>query len=168
MNPTDAAARTGISQQILQGRAGDQFSPESVDTARKGRSGAAVGQQAKAAVAAAIEAGIDVPRNAQGLAASSIARGADPAALFAAQVQSGDDMPPGAGTESLGPAAPDPEVPGAAGDPFPAANTVPSAGVPLRQTDPTVAAYSDTSSTIAPVVSGGTEVALQLLQDVTV
>lgn len=44
----------------------------------------APGQLAKSAVSAAREAGIELPPNAQGFAASSIARGADPAAVFAA------------------------------------------------------------------------------------
>lgn len=45
-----------------------------------------VGHQAKAAVAAAREAGADLPKNAQGLAASGLARGADPATLFASLI----------------------------------------------------------------------------------
>lgn len=51
-----------------------------------GKSGMAVGQIAKKTVAAAFAAGIEMPRNAQGIAASALARGADPASLFAAQV----------------------------------------------------------------------------------
>lgn len=54
--------------------------------AEQGRRAEAVGQQAKAAVLAAREAGAELPKNAQGLAASGIARGADPASLFAALV----------------------------------------------------------------------------------
>ena len=53
--------------------------------AKSGRAGA-VGQQAKVAVAAAREAGLDLPKNAQGLAASAIARGAAPESVFAALV----------------------------------------------------------------------------------
>ncbi|NNF72127.1 MAG: hypothetical protein HKN02_08055 [Rhodobacteraceae bacterium] len=49
-----------------------------------GKSAEAPGQQAKAAVAQARADGIDLPRNAQGVAASQIARGADPASVFAA------------------------------------------------------------------------------------
>lgn len=52
-----------------------------------GKSAQSVGHLAKAAVAsartAALEAGLELPRNAQGLAASGIARGADPASIFA-------------------------------------------------------------------------------------
>ncbi len=46
----------------------------------------AVGHQAKAAVIAAREAGADLPKNAQGMAASEIAKGADPESIFAALV----------------------------------------------------------------------------------
>ncbi len=46
----------------------------------------APGQQAKAAVAAARAAGVDMPANAQGLAASQIAKGADAGSLFAMQI----------------------------------------------------------------------------------
>lgn len=55
-------------------------------SAEQGRRAEAVGQQAKAAVAAAREAGAELPKNAQGLAASGIARGAEPASIFAALV----------------------------------------------------------------------------------
>ncbi|MEQ9041226.1 MAG: hypothetical protein RIE24_23090 [Silicimonas sp.] len=51
-----------------------------------GKRAEAVGQQAKAAVAAARDAGSETPRNAQGIAASAVARGIDPASLFAARV----------------------------------------------------------------------------------
>ena len=47
----------------------------------------AVGQKAKMAVAMAREAGIDLPKNAQGIAASGLARGADPESLFASLVE---------------------------------------------------------------------------------
>lgn len=43
----------------------------------------AIGQQAKAAVSAARDAGAAVPKNAQGMAASGLARGADAETLFA-------------------------------------------------------------------------------------
>lgn len=51
-----------------------------------GKSALAPGQQAKAAIAAARGAGVDLPKNAQGFAASQIARGAEAASLFAAQI----------------------------------------------------------------------------------
>lgn len=64
-----------------------------------GKSAQAVGQQAKAIVAIAREAGAEVPRNARGLAASALARGIDPASLFAARVTEpeglGDPIEPG-------------------------------------------------------------------------
>ncbi|MGR3342484.1 MAG: hypothetical protein ACU0DI_04535 [Paracoccaceae bacterium] len=52
-----------------------------------GKSAQSVGHRAKAAVAAAQEAGLEVPKNAQGFAASMIAKGADPETLFAALVK---------------------------------------------------------------------------------
>ena len=59
-----------------------------------GKSANAVGQLAKQAVSAAQEAGITLPKNAQGFAASQIARGADPASLFAVQTDDVlDDAP---------------------------------------------------------------------------
>lgn len=45
-----------------------------------------VGHKAKAAVAAARDAGVELPKNAQGLAASGIAGGVDPSSLFVAFV----------------------------------------------------------------------------------
>lgn len=51
-----------------------------------GKSAMAPGQQAKAAVSAARAAGVDLPKNAQGLAASQIAKGAEAASVFAAQI----------------------------------------------------------------------------------
>lgn len=57
---------------------------EPLDTVDKRAS--AVGQQAKAAVSAAREAGLDLPKNAQGLAASQIAKGAEPSSIFQAQI----------------------------------------------------------------------------------
>lgn len=57
-----------------------------------GKRAEAVGQQAKAIVTVAREAGADLPRNAQGLAASGVARGVDPASLFAARVEEPDPV----------------------------------------------------------------------------
>jgi len=53
---------------------------------RPGKSAQAVGQIAKVAVAEAKAAGIDLPKNAQGMAASAIAKGADPSTIFAALI----------------------------------------------------------------------------------
>lgn len=80
--------------------------PTTETPARPGKSAESVGHAAKAAVAAAREAGLDVPRNAQGLAASQIARGADPASIFAARTA---ETP--SGEEPL-PVAPDPDTTG--------------------------------------------------------
>ena len=52
----------------------------------EGKGPRSIGSLAKAAVASAREAGADLPKNAQGLAASALARGIDPASLFAARV----------------------------------------------------------------------------------
>lgn len=74
-----------------------------------GRSSDAVGHRAKAAVAAAREAGAELPRNAQGKAASAIARGADPASLFQARIASAGDAA-AAGQADSGDPAPSPDV----------------------------------------------------------
>lgn len=58
----------------------------------RGNSAMAVGQIAKQLVKDAIAAGAELPKNAQGMAASAVARGADPASVFAAQVA--EDVPP--------------------------------------------------------------------------
>ena len=64
-----------------------------------GKSAQSVGHRAKAAVADAREAGLEVPKNAQGYAASMIAKGADPATLFAALVQEPPQETPATNTE---------------------------------------------------------------------
>lgn len=86
----------------------------------------AVGQAAKAAAAAAVEAGAELPKNATGLAASAIARGADPGSIFAARVEpeAGPDDAAGSVVAEVPAADPgDGGVAGtgdAAGDPAPA------------------------------------------------
>lgn len=50
----------------------------------------AIGQLAKTAVQDARESGIELPKNAQGYAASRIARGADPESVFSALVSGND------------------------------------------------------------------------------
>lgn len=62
-----------------------------VATTRPGNSGQSVGHLAKAAVAEAQTSGVSLPKNAQGIAASQIAKGADPASVFAAQVDPGTE-----------------------------------------------------------------------------
>lgn len=69
----------------------------------------AVGLQAKAAVAVAREFGAEVPRNAQGLAASAAARGIDPASLLTARFAA-DDAATGQTAEP--PVSPDDPGPG--------------------------------------------------------
>ena len=70
------------------------------DVAGPGKKMNSVGHQAKAAVQAAQEAGADMPKNAQGLAASAIAKGADPASVFAGMIVPDDpvDVPTEDGT----------------------------------------------------------------------
>ena len=96
-----------------------------------GKSAMAPGQQAKAAVAEAEVQGATLPANAQGYAASQIARGADPATVFAAMIPQPAPEPP-AGD----PVAPDVPVDaaGSAGtnvaDPITSEDAVPPADVP--------------------------------------
>ena len=59
---------------------------QGMDDSGPGKKAVSVGHLAKAAVSAAREDGVDVPKNAQGMAASATARGIDPAGLFAALV----------------------------------------------------------------------------------
>ncbi|NNE79366.1 MAG: hypothetical protein HKN18_03750 [Silicimonas sp.] len=61
------------------------------------------GHLAKASVASALEAGADLPKNAQGLAASAIAKGADPAAIFSALIA--PDTPADVGADDFAPVA---------------------------------------------------------------
>ena len=86
-----------------------------------GKSHESVGRVAKVAVATAREAGVDLPPNAQGIAASSIAQGVDPATIFAAQSDPGDGAPAGEDTEGaaviVDEAAADPAAPPVETDP---------------------------------------------------
>lgn len=84
----------------VQSHSGDQMDVSATTTmaaTRPGKSAQSVGHMAKAAVAEARASGVDLPKNAQGMAASAIAKGADPASVFAALV-----VPP----------APDSDAPG--------------------------------------------------------
>ena len=69
---------------VIQAQPAMQTTAPTVLVERPGKSGQSVGHLAKQAVAAARDAGVDLPRNAQGAAASQIAHGADPASIFAA------------------------------------------------------------------------------------
>lgn len=82
------------------GTVGNQaLAAQAVEARGAGKNAQAVGQQAKAIVAVAREAAVDMPKNSQGLAASAVARGIDPASLFAARVAepegAGDTVAPG-------------------------------------------------------------------------
>lgn len=70
-----------------------------------GRAGAP-GQLAKAAIAAAREAGAELPANAQGRATSAIARGADPATVFEARLPQTEQGPGTNATEDVNSADP--------------------------------------------------------------
>lgn len=73
------------------GAVGNQaMGPQGAEARGAGKRAEAVGQQAKALVAAAREAGAALPKNAQGIAAAAVARGVDPASLFAARVTEPD------------------------------------------------------------------------------
>lgn len=69
---------------------------------RPGKSAQAVGQMAKAAVAEARAAGVEMPKNAQGMAASAIARGADSSSVFLALVQPDPITDDGAASDASG------------------------------------------------------------------
>lgn len=117
----------------------------------RGKRADAPGQQAKAAVAMAREAGVDLPRNAQGVAASAIARGADAASVFAGLMMPDPDQgmpdvdgspPPAEG--DMVPAAPTGvETPVVAGD-APDADT---------GTAPLAAGLTDKAASSIPIVS---------------
>ncbi|QMU57823.1 MAG: hypothetical protein GKR98_06205 [Boseongicola sp.] len=92
--------------------------------AEGGKRSMAVGQMAKQAVAAARADSAELPKNAQGLAASAIARGADPASIFTALV-----APPAVEVP------PDSEEPVIAGDTPPGADEPPLADDPRPVVD---------------------------------
>ena len=92
------------------GSVGNQaLAAQSAEARVAGKNAQAVGQQAKAIVAIARELGADMPKNAQGLAASTVARGIDPASLFAARVaepeSAGDTVAPGVAPVAVEPVA---------------------------------------------------------------
>ncbi|NNL18599.1 MAG: hypothetical protein HKP37_07655 [Boseongicola sp.] len=146
------------------GAIGDQpaaFSrPSAVDAGRRGE---AVGQQAKAAVAAARSAGAELPKNAQGLAASGIARGADPASIFAALVT---EVAPGDAGGSMGGVPTTdvqaPVVPDDAGGADTPVDAAPSA--PVAPPPPNVAGVEDGES--ASIADTGEVVQVAVSQNV--
>lgn len=107
----------------------------------------AIGQLAKQAVAEARAGGADLPRNAQGLAASGLAKGAGFATLVAAL------MPPPPVTET-------PLPPGA--EPVPESDPAESDAAGADVMDATVATQAYRSALEAQA-SGGAETALDLL-----
>ena len=129
----------------------------------------AVGQLAKEAVSSAREAGTALPKNAQGVAASGIARGADPASIFAAlvaPVEEPGDAPDAGGVTTTPPqegivddAPIDTLVPNPVETDTP--SPAPSEEVPLE----TVALQVAVSEPILSVDDGA--VAVELLSDTT-
>ncbi len=113
----------------------------------RGNAAMAPGQLAKAAVAEARTAGIDLPKNAQGLAASQIAKGADPASIFAAAIAPVDPV------ENPDPTAPeDPDVAPIADD----------TAVPAAPSDVEIA-YDSAVDVLGGDAQTSAEVALDLL-----
>ena len=127
--------------------------------AEAGRRGEAVGQQAKAAVSAAREAGAELPKNAQGLAASGIARGADPASIFAALVT---EVAPGDAGGDVGgvptTAVDDPGVNGEAGSGDVPVEATPSA--PIAPLPPSVGQDEGDETTLVDDVGEVVQVAV--------
>jgi hypothetical protein len=82
INGTEAAAH---GRAMMAAKLAMKVAPETAQEASKKES--APGQQAKAAIAEAREAGTELPKNIQGKVASAIARGIDPQTVFAALVE---------------------------------------------------------------------------------
>ena len=122
-----------------------EISTTTVAAVRPGKSAQSVGHLAKAAVAEARAAGADLPRNAQGMAASAIARGADPASVFAAMI-----------------VVPEPVVDDGGG-------VVDDATPPAVEDSPATVAdagYGAAADVLSPGPETGAETALTLLRDV--
>ncbi|PWJ16988.1 hypothetical protein [Jannaschia seohaensis] len=127
---------------------------------RPGKSAQAVGQMAKVAVAEAKAAGVELPKNAQGLAASSIAGGADPSSVFAAlttppPVEEGDapSGDPEVVSDDVPTGAVDGESPGSTPETVDAATVAAAEG------------YEAAASVISvDGVKNGSEIALELLK----
>lgn len=121
-----------------------------------GKSAQSTGHLAKAAVAEVRAGGIELPKNAQGKAASAIAQGADPASVFAAVTEPAPVNPPAEPpTEGTAPSAPDPAETGAA----PAPDAAPSI-------DEAETGYAEAGAAISQVSLNEAETALELLQQV--
>ena len=136
----------------------DIAATSSVALSRPGKSAQSVGHVAKAAVAEARAAGVELPKNAQGMAASAIARGADPASVFAALLAPEPDT----GTDGVDTDAAAPPVDDA-GTPGPIVDD----GATETPTDVAVLLAEDAYTTAQDILGDGTqtpaETALELL-----
>ena len=143
----------------------DIAAASSVALSRPGKSAQSVGHVAKAAVAEARAAGVELPKNAQGMAASAIARGADPASVFAAllapEPDTGTDGPD-TGTDGVDTDAAAPPV-GDTGTPGPIVDD----GATETPTDVAVLLAEEAYTTAQDILGDGTqtpaETALELL-----
>ena len=129
------------------------------DQTRPGKSGQSVGHIAKQAVASARAAGIELPANAQGLAASQIAKGADPASIFAAQTTPTDDVAQDQEpvVEDNEDATSTPGVPDAGEPEAPASDGV------SETVDETIVQYQESLSVLTIATDSGAQTALDLL-----
>ncbi len=130
-----------------------------------------VGHRAKAAVVAAREAGLDLPKNAQGFAASAIAKGADSASVFQSLIVSDDppvsDEVPTEVIDDLVPPDDPAPVPGNVGEEVRVAEAKPALTVdpPIVSDEPPAPDIAVTEA-LEPVVSTSAEaIALAILQE---
>ncbi len=128
----------------------------------------AVGQQAKAAVSVAREFDFDLPRNAQGIAASGIARGADPASLFAAIAGPSEPDDPAPVVPDVPDMPVDPEVPDGLSDGPVAPDSetavnLKALAVPVQDAPPVF----DAGVSFGETAFAAGDMALQLLEDAT-
>lgn len=129
-----------------------------------GKSAMAPGQMAKAAVAEARAAGAQLPANAQGLAASQIARGADPASLFAALIPQSETPLDGGEGATGNPAAPTGDAPDASPtDTLPAGDTPIDAGPAGGVITDTATPDADTTPDVS--IAAPEEAILDLIAD---
>lgn len=126
---------------------------------RPGRSSQAVGHMAKAAVAAAQAAGIELPRNAQGRAASAIAHGADAETLFGLQTD-----PPAEATDAgdADTGTQDTSADGAI-NPTPVPQSEPPQDVSSTAASVAASEYAETSRMLARAAALPEDLALDLL-----
>lgn len=125
-----------------------------------------IGHLAKAAVTAARDAGAELPKNAQGVAASGLARSADPETLFASLIAPEDPVDPAPEV----PVVPDdPVVEDAAPDGEAATTLAKDMAVPVQDAPPELDDAGTFLGTAQPQDSGLTvsaeDIALQLLAE---